>query len=477
MRTTKSLFAAASMMLLAACSATRSSYMTPAPSAPIAAGWVYGDASTRAADVSSDPWWTNFGDPGLDALVAYVLARNNDLAAATLRVRRAQLLAGLADTDKLPRFGASASAGLSGDLDGDNLEDRYSVGASVSYEVDLWDRLGALADAADWEAVATAEDREATALALIGTTANLYFQLGYTNERIDYAELSLDYARRTQALIGARYAAGAESGLAVQEARQSVQSQEAALATLTQQRVETLNAIGVLLGSGSGAAPQPEPQTLLAGELPAIDAGLPAALLARRPDLRAAEARLRSTLAGADATRASFYPSLSLTGSAGGASTSLLQVLSNPTGAISAALSLPFLNGAEMRLTNAAARTGFQEAEVNFRQTLAVALADVENALSARTQADLQGARLRESLDAARIAERLNEVRYRSGAASLREWLDSQERRRSAEIAVLDNHLQQLNGHVALYQVLGGDTGTSSGGGLAVRPTAAALGS
>lgn len=439
----------------AACSTLRTPYETPAPSAPVQADWIYGGTDTTAA-MSADPWWTRFGDPTLDALVADVLSRNNDLAAATLRVRRAQLQAGLADTDRLPRFGASLSADASGPI-GEEVEDRYSVGASVSYEVDLWDRLGALADAADWEARATIEDREATALALIGTTANLYFQLGYLNERIDYAEISLAYARQTQGLIDVRYAAGAESGLAVQEARQNVQSQEAALAALAQQRVETLNAIGILLGSGSGAVPQPEPPALWAGPLPPVDAGLPAALLARRPDLRAAEARLRATLAGVDATRASFYPSISLTGSAGGSSTSLLDILANPTAAVGAALSLPFLNFAEMQLTNAAARTSYEEAEVNFRQTLAVALADVENALSARTQAAIQGARLAESLDAARIAEELNEVRYRAGATSLRDWLDSQERRRSAEIAVLDNRLQQLIGHVTLYQALGGD--------------------
>ncbi|MDZ4373420.1 MAG: TolC family protein, partial [Phenylobacterium sp.] len=136
---------------------------------------------------------------------------------------------------------------------------------------------------------------------------------------------------------------------------------------------------------------------------------------------------------------------------------SLVDLLANPTGAIGAAIALPFLNVAEMRLTNQAARTAYQEAQTIFRQTLVVALSDVETALSARVQAGVQGERLRESLDAAQIAERLNEVRYRAGAASLREWLDSQERRRSAEIAVLDNRLQQLNGHVTLYQALGGD--------------------
>ncbi|WP_293681516.1 hypothetical protein [uncultured Phenylobacterium sp.] len=124
--------------------------------------------------IAADPWWTNFGDPALDRPVADGLARNNDLAAAALRVRRTQLPAGRADTDRLPRFGASVSADASGELR-KRFDDRYSTGAFVSYEVDLWDHLGALADAADWEAGAIEEDREAIALALVGTTVNLYF--------------------------------------------------------------------------------------------------------------------------------------------------------------------------------------------------------------------------------------------------------------------------------------------------------------
>lgn len=199
-----------------------------------------------------------------------------------------------------------------------------------------------------------------------------------------------------------------------------------------------------------------EPARLSAQALPAVDAGLPAELLARRPDLRAAESRLRSLLASGDATRASYYPALTLTGSLGTSSTALLGLLSNPAAALGAGLSLPFLNRQEMRLSGELVTAQYEEAVVNFRQTLYAAFADVEDALSARSQYLRQGELLAQQLAAAREAERLYEVRYRAGSTALRTWLDAQQSRRTAELAVEENRLNQLNALATLYRVLGG---------------------
>ncbi len=198
--------------------------------------------------------------------------------------------------------------------------------------------------------------------------------------------------------------------------------------------------------------PQPA-QRLPEGALPAVAAGVPAELLARRPDLRAAEARLRSVLASGDTTRASYYPSLTLTGQLGTSSTALLNLLSNPVAALGAGLNLPFLRQREMQLSGKLASAQYAEAVVNFRQTLYAALADVENALSARSQQAQQGEQLALQLAAAREAERLYEVRYRTGASALRLWLDAQERRRAGAAA---KPLDQLNALATLYRALGG---------------------
>jgi NodT family efflux transporter outer membrane factor (OMF) lipoprotein len=397
-------------------------------------------------------------DPVLDQLVADVLARNNNLAAATIRVRRAQLQAGLADQALQPALAGSASMGTRRSLEGDASSTRSSgVTLSASYEIDLWNKLGSQREVARWEALASEQDRQSTRLALVATTARLYWQLAFVNQRLAANTQSIGYAQTTYQLVQTQYRAGAASGLEVAEAQQALASQQASQSALQQQAVEARTALALLLDSAPGSQEVSNPAALPGGELPALQAGLPASLLARRPDLRAAELRLRESFSKIDATRASYYPALSLTGSLGTSSAQLTNLLQNPVAALGLGVTLPFLQRANMQLSIKVSETQYEEAVVNFRQTLYTALGDVDNALSSRQQLALQAIRLEESLQAARTAERLYEARYRAGAAALKAWLDAQEKRRSADIALADNRLARLNSQLALYQALGGD--------------------
>lgn len=453
MRKLRPALLALSITLLAGCGAVvRTPYTRPDVATP--AQWT-GTAATDPQAVA-ERWWTAFGDGELDRVIDASLARNNNLAAATIRVRRAQLQADLARDAFVPSVSAGVNTGISQSLKTGGPSSRSnSASLSASYEVDLWGRLGSQRDAAVWEAQATQEDRDATALALAGTTAGLYWQLGYLNQRITAGEQSIAVARQTLEFVQAQYRAGAVSSLEPSDAEQSLASQQASQASLVQQRTETRNALAILFDRPPGTL-EVDPVRLPDVAIPEVAAGLPADLLGRRPDLRASELRLRATLADNDAVRASYYPRLSLTGSAGSSSVSLLDVLKNPVGSLGAGLSLPFLQFNQMRLDNAIAATRYEEAVVNFRQALYQAFVDVENALSAR-QALAEQARLQQvSLDAARTSERLYEVRYKAGAVALRLWLDAQERRRSAEIALAQIRLARLDAQVALYQALGG---------------------
>lgn len=454
------IFAMTLLALLAGCAATRSDYQAPAVILP--AAWQQASTAAAAAQLP-ERWWRQFNDPALDRLIESALARSNDLAAAAWRVRQAQLQAGIAATALAPTVAGRASSNASRRLEGDGNATARSSGAalSASYEVDLWGRVARTRDAAEWAARATQQDLEAAAQALAGTAAGLYWQLAYVQQRLASGQDSLAYALRTQELVRVQYAVGAVSALELREAEQTVASQRAALVLLAQQRVQTRNAIAILVDAPPGDAtldgllPQ-VPERLPETALPAVAAGVPAELLARRPDLRAAEARLRNVLASGDATRASYYPALTLTGELGTSSSALLNLLSNPVAALGAGLTLPFLRAREMQLSGELAQAQYAEAVVNFRQTLYAALADVENALAARTQYAEQGQQLELQLAAAREAERLYEVRYRTGSSALRLWLDAQERRRSAELALQANRLDQLNALATLYRVLGG---------------------
>ena len=439
------------LLLLAGCGTLRTPYVRP--EATIAPRWTQSDASAPAAQGSD--WWRRFGDPQLDRLVDRVLARDNDLAVAAITLRRARLQARYAVIN--PTVGASGSYSYSAPLKG-NVPSVQTQSASMqaSYEVDLFGALAAQKDVARWEARATQQDLESTRLSLIGTTVDLYFQIAFLNERIALADQSVAYAQKTLDLVQVQSNAGSASSLEVAEAVQNLATQRANLHTLLEQRVEARNALNLLL-NGETSAEADELLQLPPGDPPSIDAGLPASLLARRPDLRADEMRLREQLADVDQTRLSFYPSLSLTGSLGSSSTSLSQLLQNPVGALGGSLVLPFLQLDQVSLRVGVSRANYDAAVVQFRQSLYQALTDVDNALSARGQFAAEGVDLAESLKNARTVERLDEVRYRAGSIPLKTWLDAQESRRQAEAASAQNQLNLLQSYVTLCKSLGGD--------------------
>ncbi|MFT3997445.1 MAG: TolC family protein, partial [Asticcacaulis sp.] len=320
-------------------------YETPAVTTPDR----FAHATQQGAYAAPDKWWEAFGDARLNRLIETALSKNNDLAAAALRVQKAQLQVRGARLDQWPQASGSVSASKTLNESGTSAssdETSYSASFSVAYELDLWGRLKATTDATRFEATATEADLEAARLSLIGTTAQAYWQIAYTHQQIRDAEQSLDYARRVRDMVRVQHQAGSVSGIEAAEADQTVNAQEASLSALRQQLVENRAALTLLLG-GEAWPESDEATQLPTYELPAIAPGLPADLLARRPDLKAAEARLRGTLRSVDATRASMYPALSLTGSAGGSSTELGKVLSDPSSALGVGLSLPFLNFAQ----------------------------------------------------------------------------------------------------------------------------------
>lgn len=445
------------LSLLSGCaSLTRTDYQRPAAEVP--AQWQHASVATAATQNAPARWWLAFNDARLNALIDEALARNPDLAAAAIKLKRARLQAGLSSDAMNPALSASASDTRGQQLRyGQEATRSASARLALSWEVDLWGKLSHARDATEWEALATAQDREATALALTGSVATLYWKLAWLNQRIDLSTQNISHAETTLALAQRKFEAGAVSKLDVLQAEQDLASLRASHTQLLQQREESRSAFALLFDGVSKDIV--EPAELPEAALPAVDAGLPASLLAQRPDLAAAELRLRGTLATADATRASYYPGLSLTGSLGTSSTSLLQLLNNPIASVMAELSLPFLQFNEMKLKKGVAQADYELAALQFRQSLYAALGEVDTALSARSQYAAQGEQLERSLQAAQAAEKINELRYRSGAIPLQTWLDSQQTRRSAEAALVDNRYNQFAAHATLSLALGGRAG------------------
>ncbi len=410
------------------------------------------------SQLQADQWWTLFNDAQLNQLINQVLNQNQDLAVAGLRLQQAWLQAGLARDQQGIRVGSAGfSTGHNFDLNsGTHSDSGISARFGLSYELDLFGKLAQQTEASRWSALATEQDLQATAQSLIGLTASLYWQLGYLHERYALSQQNLANSQKTFELVKKQYQVGAVSNLDLSQAQQSVQSQKANLSQIQQQLVETRTALAVLLNQSVQQLDLKEPQRLPNVNLPQIQAGLPAQLLARRPDLKAAELRLRQALANKDATTASYYPSISLTGNLGSSSTSLTQLLKNPVLSLGSSINLPFLQYNDMKKNLKISELEYEAVTRNYSKTLYQALAEVENALSLREQLDKQVQFSEVNLQLAQKVQKLTETRYQHGAIALKNVLDAQDTARNASLSLLQTKQNQYNAYVTLMQALGG---------------------
>ncbi len=400
-------------------------------------------------------WWQGFHDPALDQLVEAVLAANPDMQVAGLRLRSALLGSDLADTNLTPSVNASLDANGNKDLKTGKATSTMGPSLNLSYEVDLWGRLASVRDQASWEAQASAQDLAAIRLTLIGKALEQYWQLAYLGSAISLGERQLANYARTEQLTQVKYQAGAVTRLDLVQASQQKAGKQAELSALLVQQEQARNGLRLLLGRSSGPL-EFAPTALTTAPVPSLAVGIPADVLARRPDVRAAELRLRKTLAKGDEIRTSFYPTLSLTGRASTTSDTLTQVLQNPVGTLGATLALPFLEYNKTRISIASSELDYQIAEAEFRKQLYIALGEVEDGLAARHHGEQRLTYLAEQRTFAKEAERLAKARFQAGATGVRDWLDEQNRLWDAELALLKQQQEQLNTMARIYKALGG---------------------
>lgn len=448
--------AAIAAVLLGGCgNLTKSTYQRPLLDMP--AQWRAPVETTGESIAQQQTWWQKFGDPQLDALIDRALRTNNDLAAAAIRLYSARLQSSLTDTNLTPDLTISGSRSNARNLThGGATQRSSSTTTSIDYEIDLWGRLARLREASRWEAEATEYDRRAAALTLIGTTATLYWQIAALNGAARTIDESVATTQKTLHLVHVQHEAGEASEFEEAQARAALESLNGDMTQIVQQLEADRNALAILFDQAPSHR-EPELDGLAIRPMPALPSTLPANLLGRRPDLQAAEARLRETLANADATRVSFYPTFSLFGSVGTSGVSLSDILKNPVGTLGTTLSLPFVEFNTANLTIKSSKATFDLALVNFRQTFYQALSDTESAIAACAQSQKEVTARKRSLDASRSAETLAAVRYRAGNTSLTDWLDLQQSRQNAEIQLEQAVYNQYVNQLTLYLALGGD--------------------
>ena len=448
-------------LALAGC-ATQGNIPTPTSeqalaSAQIPKQWQTPSAPSGVNVNDSQKWWEAFNDSALNQLVEQALAKNSNLASAGYKLRQAQLSAGLTENQLFPSISANVGARSSRALDGSSSSAQsYSTGVTIAYTIDLWGKLSKANSIKQWEAQATEQDLRNTELSIEGAVVKQYWLLAYLNQQIASGNKSIDYAQQSLDLMRGKYKAGAVSNIEVLSAERSLASQESAQESLLQQRAVARNAMAILFDAPPSAHIANEPDALPTGAIASVAAGIPAEVLARRPDVRAAELRLREGLGGVDVARANFYPNFALTGTIGTGSTNLTQLLSDPVGTLALNLALPFLNWNENQLNLKISKVAYQQSIISYRQTLYGALQEVDNSLSAANQYAKQGDKQTIVYRNAKETERLYEIRYRAGGSSYKDWLDASETRRQAELSYLANRYNQLINQVDVRLALGG---------------------
>jgi NodT family efflux transporter outer membrane factor (OMF) lipoprotein len=419
----------------------------------------YNEAAPSGSVAVSSDWWRRFDSAELERLVKEALAGSPDLAIAMERVRQAEAQVSIAGASLFPtlNLGFNTSRRATNGDAGSNTSDASSATLTASYEVDLWGRNAAGVRGANEALRGTTYDRDAAQLTLISGVASSYFQLLSLRGRLAIARENLAIAERVQGLVAARARNGVASQLDVDRQDATVLSQRASLMPLEQQERQTLAALAVLIGS----TPQEFDVTgtgIANVAVPAIDPGLPADLLVRRPDLASAEARLAGANADLAAARAALLPSIQLTGAAGVSSAALMSLVGGPSSLASIALSAlqPIFDGGRLRGQVRVAESTERELVETYRKAILAALADVESALVSASRVAQQETLQAEVLAKSQNALRLAEVRYREGADDLMTVLDAQRSLFDAQDRLAQVRLDRLEAAVSLFKALGG---------------------
>jgi len=380
------LAAAAAAVLLGACAAPP----LPPPPAPVALppAYVEGGAAHPAPPPRAD-WWRAFGDPTLDAIEQEVASDNPTLAQAAARLRRARAAVDAAAASGQPQLAVSAGvdrAHTSADVVGRSLAGRtvddHAMGLGASWEPDLFGRVAAGTAAARADAGAAAADVAATRLALQAEAARDLLTLRSLDAESAVLADALAQARVLRDDAQARVAAGTASELDAVPAAQAVEDGAAEIAGLAARRAALEHALAALAGRPAAAlAIVPAPVAL---HLPDVDAGLPAALLQRRPDIAAAQARVDAADARAGLARTAWFPDIVLSIGGGVESTALASLLTLPsrTWALGAGLAAPLLDGGRRRADAQAADADVDAAAAAYRAQVIAAIGEVEDRLA-----------------------------------------------------------------------------------------------
>jgi len=425
------------------------------------------DGALAASQISYREW---FADPRLVALLDEALTNNRDLVASTARIEQARAQYRIEDADRLPALSGTASAVrarqsvTSQTTGGETLAvpvtgNFYDAGVAVSaFEFDFWGRVANLSAAARAQYLASIAAQRAFYLSLIGDTANTYFEILETQEQIALAQATAESRKEGLRIAKLRLDAGVDSALEFRQAETLLTQAEQQLSVERLALARLRNQLAVLVG---GRVPGELPNALTLaeqlGDSP-IDAGLPSELLLARPDIVGAEQQLRAARANIGAARAAFFPTISLTGSAGFSSNSLDSLFSSDSlgWSFGPSIYLPIFNHGALAANLDLAKALEVEQVAAYDKTVQAAFREVSDALAGRRYLDEQVDTLSRAVGAQDRIAKIARLRYREGVADYLEVLDAERNLFSAQQDLLATRRSALQNRASLFIALGG---------------------
>ena len=484
---------ALALLALAGCTSLAPDYarpMLPVPATLNGTNGPNGSEGTALAPETGPMGWQDFlQEPRLRELVALALQNNRDLRVAVLAIEKARAQYGVEQSNRFPAVGATAAGTRTRTADDLNTSGRSPTSSQYSaqlgfssYEIDFFGRVKNLNEAALQEFLRTTENRRSVQLSLVAEVANAWLTLDADGRRLQLAQDTLRSRQKSYELTERSHALGAASGLTLAQAQTTVDTARADVAAFTSQVARDRNALALLAGApvpaallpdganpGATASPAqaasasasvaPAPSLAApAATLLAVPGDLPSSVLLNRPDVRAAEYTLRGAYASIGAARAAFFPSITLTASAGTASNALSGLFDGGNGTWSFApqIRLPIFDAGRNRANLQIAETARDTALAQYDKAVQTAFREVADALAERATL-AERLQAQQSLQAATLkALQLSEARYRLGADSYLPVLDAQRALDSAQQKLIGLALAEQANRITLYKVLGG---------------------
>lgn len=452
------------MTLLSGCAPLAPDYQRPP--APVPATWGHApDTKPDTFDATEVPWREFITEPQLRQVLELALTNNRDLRSAVLNIERARALYQVRRADLLPQVDASATGStrrVPADLSttgSAQTQHQYNIGLGISsYELDLFGRVRNLKEQALEQYLTTTEARRSVQISLVAQVASSWLTLAANREQLQLARETLSNEQHAYQLVEKRFNAGVTTGLDLQQAKTSVAAAQVARANFTNLVAQYENRLRLLVGADlqQDLLPISLPQSLTAVSL--LLPGLPSDVLLNRPDILAAEHRLRGANANIGAARANFFPRITLVSSVGTGSDQLSGLFQSGSWAwnFAPAVTLPLFNAGRNKATLEVAEVDRNLAVTSYEQAIQVAFFEVADALSRQATINDQIAAQQALTEASAQSYRLSAARYQKGIDNYLNVLDSQRSLFQARQNLINLRLTRLTNLVTLYKALGG---------------------